>query len=196
MNLLDGLEFMKSVLKASPKAMELLGEVWNSYGGIGFDASHNIQVSSYAIGLKCNGDFLYANPPFIGLSLESNRKPEALTHELLHLKLGIIGYPKLCQNYPFSDDNLRLSNDIVNIAEHRLIKPLFLKMGFSEELFLSPQEINDDWKARIQYFEEGQIYDSPKAFQDKVTILFEKESLVGSVWGVFENSAWIEHKIG
>ena len=75
--------------------------------------------------------------PSVGIKTGTGREVEALVHELLHINLIQLGFPRLCSN-TVEGDAYGVAKGIINIADHRLILPKFLQMEFAEELFLTP----------------------------------------------------------
>jgi len=66
---------------------------------------------------------------------DSPRRQEALVHELLHLNLIALGYPRFRINAK-DDPQWNLAGGIVNKADHPVILPTFKSFGYSEDRFL------------------------------------------------------------
>lgn len=68
----------------------------------------------------------------------TERQAEALVHELLHLQIEREGFPK----YWIQGDDYMFERAgwIINYAEHFPMKPLFLRLGYSERKFLGKSE--------------------------------------------------------
>jgi len=83
---------------------------------------------------------------------DSPRREEALIHELLHLNLILLGYPKF-YIHAKDDEQWDLAGGILNKADHPVMLPTFKSFGYSEQLFLGPsrrpltvreQRVNED----------------------------------------------------
>lgn len=70
---------------------------------------------------------------------DSPRREEALVHELLHLNLIVLGYPKFWI-YPKNRRQWNLAGGIQNGAEHLVMLPTFTSFGYSQERFLGPSQ--------------------------------------------------------
>jgi hypothetical protein len=66
---------------------------------------------------------------------DSPRREEALVHELLHLNLIALGYPRFRINAK-DDRQWHLAGGIVNNADHSVMLPTFKSFGYSEDRFL------------------------------------------------------------
>jgi hypothetical protein len=73
----------------------------------------------------------------IGLA-DSDRVAEALVHELLHLELLRLGYPR----FWFEKGN-GIAKAIQNGADHVVMLPKFLALGYSADRFLTPRDLTD-----------------------------------------------------
>ena len=68
---------------------------------------------------------------------DSPRREEALVHELLHLNLIVLGYPRFRIH---TKEKWNLAGSILNKADHPVMLPTFTSFGYSEELFLGPSQ--------------------------------------------------------
>jgi hypothetical protein len=68
---------------------------------------------------------------------DSPRREEALVHELLHLNLIVLGYPKF-RIHAKDTRQWNLAGGILNKADHPVILPTFTSFGYAEEQFLGP----------------------------------------------------------
>jgi hypothetical protein len=69
---------------------------------------------------------------------DSPRREEALVHELLHLNLIMLGYPKFRIHHPKDSPEWNLAGNILNKADHWVMLPTFTSFGYSEQQFLGP----------------------------------------------------------
>jgi hypothetical protein len=67
---------------------------------------------------------------------DSPRREEALVHELLHLNLIALGYPRFRITAKKGGRKWKLTGGIVNIADHPVMLPTFKSFGYSEDRFL------------------------------------------------------------
>lgn len=69
----------------------------------------------------------------------NNRLEAALIHELLHADLYRRGYPKFF--LPTQDEYLWQNGaDILNLADHVVMLPAFVSLGYAEERFVGPSK--------------------------------------------------------
>jgi hypothetical protein len=68
---------------------------------------------------------------------DSPRREEALVHELLHLNLIVLGYPRF-RIHTKDRRQWNLAGGILNKADHPVMLPTFTSFGYSEEQFLRP----------------------------------------------------------
>jgi hypothetical protein len=140
-------------LSDTPKARAMASEVISFYGDrLRYQESpvlpsslFEIRLQHYPIGLECAR---------IGLRLGTGRTAEALSHELLHLRLAMLGYPmgELVRiprgMIPYADHLMGMHAIVGNLLHHELIFEAFLDLGFKEDQFLSP-ESPPDYEALI-----------------------------------------------
>jgi hypothetical protein len=70
---------------------------------------------------------------------ESPRREEALVHELLHLNLILLGYPRFCIHAK-DVRQWKLAGGIINNADHPVMLPTFTSFGYSEDRFRGPPQ--------------------------------------------------------
>lgn len=73
----------------------------------------------------------------------SHRQEEALTHELLHLNLVRLGYPRFWIREASDSDKGRLAGGITNLADHPVMLSQFKSMGYDERLFLGDSNLSE-----------------------------------------------------
>ncbi|SRR6266496_4628599 len=66
---------------------------------------------------------------------DTGRREEALAHELLHLNLIPLGYPRF-RIWEDDDEKWNLAAGIINNADHPVMLPIFLALGYEERQFL------------------------------------------------------------
>ena len=135
-------------LRGAPGACALASEVIAFYGDcLWYQESSllpsslfEIRLQHHPIGLK------YAR---IGLRLGTDRTAEALSHELLHLRLGMLGYPmgELVRiphkMVSYADHFMGMHAIVGNLLHHELMFETFLDLGFKEDRFLAPEPAPD-----------------------------------------------------
>ena len=135
---LDNLHRMESVVAANTAALELVSSLWHFFKhqlyciideADGRSSKYRVELESFQKSRNL-GDL----KAFITLK-KSDRIQEALVHELLHLKLIALGYPR----FVFKDAaNYNLATGIINNCDHVAMLPLFLAMGYEHKNFLGP----------------------------------------------------------
>ena len=129
-------------LQGHPAAQVLLREVYDFYGNdLSYIESNDFTSNLYAIHL--HHDPAALKSAVIQLQLGTNRTVEALTHELLHLHLPMLGFPLgelteipiLLDHY--ARELIGMLNWVVNAVHHEIIFQKFVTLGFHKEFFLS-----------------------------------------------------------
>lgn len=80
---------------------------------------------------------------------KTERTVEALVHELLHARLIAIGYPTFWIEEEQGSQKWNLAGGIINNAEHVVMKPVFVSLGYDVARFLGPSKPLRDEHARI-----------------------------------------------
>ncbi len=186
------LDAMRDLLGPRKEAQDLLTNVWEAFGPILFSSSPEIETSRYALRVQLLSDGKIGNSiPSVGIKTGTGREVEALVHELLHINLIQLGFPRLCSN-TVDGDAYGVAKVIINIADHRLILPKFLQMGFAEELFLTPLPHVEAFAAHVAAFDEGALYDTHQLYYDRVSKYLTAKGIIGGVWGFWKQGNWAE----
>jgi len=137
----QNLSRMMEILKSSSKARVLAGSLWHFF--------------EHRLTCRCpNIDLHQANRCHIEIEqfLESRRPgdlcPEVvvrrnarqevgLVHELLHLNLIPLGFPRF-RLWAEDDEAWRLAGGLINNADHIIMLPIFSLLGYAESEFLAP----------------------------------------------------------
>ncbi len=137
------------------KARAIAAEVVAFYGDyLQYHESSTLPSSLFEI--KMQHDPIKLKYAQIGLRLGTGRTAEALSHELLHLRLGILGYPMGEEVWvpheliPYADHLMGMHAIVVNLLHHELIFEAFLDLGFKEHLFLARPEPPPDYETLAQ----------------------------------------------
>jgi hypothetical protein len=142
----------RSLLFGKPAALALLDQVQNFYGDRFTIRENQLgrMESSYELMTRLFPEPLFESAAVI-LSMTSGRRAAALTHELLHLRLPIIGYPLMVglmrdrtwnADRPLSHAEKTVSH-IFNMLHHELFLPDFLSFGFAGAEFVSGRTEDD-----------------------------------------------------
>jgi len=135
----DNLERMLTIVAGNAKATALVKELWEDFAGqmkceiIDDDGKpsvirYNNRISN---GLDVSEIHLILR--------RNNRLEEALIHELLHADLYRRGYPKFF--LAAQDEYLwQEGADILNLAEHVVMLPTFVSLGYAAERFVGPSK--------------------------------------------------------
>ena len=133
---------ISSRLRGYPKAQLLSREIYHFYGDtLSYIEGADLSSSLYVIELGHHPVAL--KNVEIWLQLGTGRVAEALTHELLHLHLPMLGFP-LGESVevplhldPYAQHYLSMCNWVVNVVHHEIIFQKFLTLGFQERYFLA-----------------------------------------------------------
>jgi hypothetical protein len=112
---------------------------------------------------------------------DSPRREEALVHELLHLNLIVLGYPKF---RIYRKDKWNLAGGIINKADHPVMLPTFTSFGYSEERFLGPSR-------RSRTALEQRVHEDLEQLKSE---LFSPERYGRAISGYLSNHS-IEHDV-
>jgi len=185
------LNCMREIAARDENVLNLIAKIWFAYGGILVFANEQLEFSAFRLGLELLPNDTLRPGPSIQIKLGSGREKEALAHELLHLDLGLSGYPRLVQN-TFSDGEQRqLANSILNIADHRVMRPMFEELGLDPERFMSTQDgIAPQWAKHVEAFESCDPYASPCEYLERASTYLHSFGIADPVWGACKAGAW------
>jgi hypothetical protein len=135
-NQLRNLHEMTTILSDNRKARILAHSLWEFY-------NYQLYCTVRADDGKPNRHRIdgITGPKTIGkiricISIRNNeRQGEGLVHELLHANLIPLGYPRFWVEESVSKKR-RLAEGIVNLADHIVMQPIYLSLGYSAERFL------------------------------------------------------------
>jgi hypothetical protein len=131
------------ILADYPKTHELVNNVVDFYGDyLQYEERIDTGSSRFEIILEHKPISLkYAS---ISLNVSTDRVPEALCHELLHLQIPIRGYPQGEEGVmpghlkPYADIVIDIIKKIKNLVDHEINIELFQDLDFNIEKFLGP----------------------------------------------------------
>ena len=85
----------------------------------------------------------------ICISIRDNeRQEEGLVHELLHANLIPLGYPRFWVEEPASE-KWRLAEGTINLADHIVMQPIYLSLGYLAQRFLGPSRPLSELEKRV-----------------------------------------------
>jgi hypothetical protein len=129
-------------LSGWPKARAIASAVAAFYGDcLLYNESPALSSSLYEI--RPQHDPILLEYARIQLQLGTDRIAEALSHELLHLRLGTLGYPMGDEVWmpadlvPYAHDLMGMHAIVGNLLGHELIFDTFLDLGFRKNRFLA-----------------------------------------------------------
>ncbi len=94
------------------------------------------------------------------ISLRRNaRQEEGLMHELLHANLIPLGYPKFRIWEDPQSEKWPLAEGITNNADHLVMLPIYLSLGYSEDRFLGPTRPLSERERRVAEDLKGMAMD-------------------------------------
>jgi hypothetical protein len=132
---------ISSRLRGYPSAQRLSQEVYDFYGNdLSYLESRDFTSSIYTIRLQ--HDPIALKSAEIQLQLGTGRTAEALAHELLHLRLPMLGFPLgeivevPVQLDPYARAFLGMCHWVVNIVQHEINFHRFIALGFEKKHFL------------------------------------------------------------
>jgi hypothetical protein len=132
-------------------AQRLAQEVYDFYGRfLGYAESEYFPSTLFSIHLQ--HDPIAVVSAEIQLQLGTDRIVEALVHELLHLRLPMLGFPLgEIVNIPFHLDPyarefLGMCHWVLNLVQHEINYPSFIALGFDRKHFLSMPGENKDYQ--------------------------------------------------
>jgi hypothetical protein len=133
---------ISSKLRGYPAAQRLSQEVYDFYGNyLSYIESWDFTSTIYALHLQ--HDPIALKSAQIQLQLGTDRIAESLAHELLHLRMPMVGFPlgELVE-VPFQLDHhaqsiLGMCHWVVNIVHHEIFFHRFMALGFDKKNFLA-----------------------------------------------------------
>lgn len=186
---------MRSILENCKPGIELLNEVEASLCHIAIIPGDSLTCSSYLLSFKYDPviDELTCSPVIL-LQTNSGREKEALCHELLHLKLVTLGYPRVFQDTFDSEEDQKFTNEIINLMDHTVMLRMFLEMGFAKDRFLSKQPTQDN-RFYNHYLKINKTFDSPdpETYFSKLQSYLKAERIQSNpVWAAYRKGNWEE----
>jgi hypothetical protein len=141
---------ISSNLRGHPAAQQLSEEVYDFYGNcLSYTESSDFTSTLYVIQLQ-HGPIALKSAD-IQLQLGTGRTVEALTHELLHLYLPMLGFPlgELVTVPLHFDHDAQLllgrCNWVVNLVQHEINFQRFVALGFNKKYFLAKRVTPRDY---------------------------------------------------
>lgn len=137
-----------------PKATELFDEVYAFYADtLRFLGNESGTVSTYRF--DTDAEHLRFRSVTIELALNTDRLPAAVTHELFHLRLRILGYPQI-RSFALDVLTARIGSDLaetfnrlLNVVDHDIFVGDFLDAGLPLSQFLgAPASPKSNYKAQ------------------------------------------------
>ena len=148
-------------LSGFPLAQQLSREVYDFYGNhLLFTESRNFTSTIFT--LRLGHDPIALKSAEIQLQLGTERGAEALAHELLHLRLFILGFPLgefvqvPFQFVHYARDFIGMCHWVLNVVQHEMNCQSFIALGFDQRHFLvKSAEIIDYRKQLRPEFQNG-----------------------------------------
>jgi hypothetical protein len=138
---LASLAVMTEILSSNPKASELARSLW---GFFGFRVrctlcDDDAEPSTHRV----EGVHGPSEISSIGIHItvrRTDRAAEALVHELLHAQLIASGYPTFWIDEEQGSEKWNIAAGITNNADHVVIRPTYLYLGYDPARFLGPSK--------------------------------------------------------
>lgn len=153
---LQNLSEMAAILSGNWKATFLAHSLWEFYNYrlyctvLEDDGEPNTYHIGGIIDANMIGDIR------ISISIRRNaRRQEGLTHELLHANLIPLGYPRFWINEEHGSDKWVLASGIINLADHIIMRPIYLSFGYSVDRFLGLSRPLNEQETRFAADLEG-----------------------------------------
>jgi hypothetical protein len=165
----NNLDRMTNFLGGNTGATVLAHDLWQFFAfRLACTRPRNAKCSRIRYGIKNYSPIIKPSDiaPAVLLAA-SDRMSEALTHELLHLEMLRIGYPKFYFD-SMDADGAALAGGIQNCADHQVMLPLFLKFGFSADRFETPRKLSKRDQQRVMEIKALPNLSSPEGFADSV----------------------------
>jgi len=142
-------------LSGFPLAQQLSREIYDFYGEyLCFVESRDFTSALFTIRLQHQPIALQAAE--IQLQSGTDRAAEALAHELLHLRLFMLGFPlgeivHIPFPYvPFARDLIGMCHWVLNLVQHEINYPVFLSLGFDRNHFLERSDEVSDYRNQLK----------------------------------------------
>jgi hypothetical protein len=106
------------------------------------------------------------------------RQEVGLVHELLHLNLSPLGFPNF-RLWAEDDEAWRLAGGLINNADHTVMLPIFVSLGYAESEFLGPS--GPHTRREIDLFEDveklGPSLFTPREYADALSGYLSSRSI-------------------
>ncbi|MEO7723213.1 MAG: hypothetical protein ABIU29_00765 [Chthoniobacterales bacterium] len=164
------LALMQKIVSDNVKAPELVNSLWKYFEGRIkceiIDDDRQPSVIKFTQRVVDEKDISEVH-----LILRHNdRLEEALIHELLHAELYRRGYPKWYLHAQ-EEDLWQEGADILNLAEHIIMLPSFLSIGYREERFVGPSKAMSEEGRQVEadLAAMGELLFTPKSFVECIS---------------------------
>jgi hypothetical protein len=166
---------MKDVVAGNPGALALAESLWRFFGyRLLCSQPREDTVSRIRYGIK---DYVpVVKPSEITPSIllaKSARMEEALVHELLHLELLRLGYPRFFFDWIGAKRD-GLARGIQNCADHVVMLPLFVRLGYATDRFQTPGEITETDAQRVNEIQALVGLQAPDGYASSVSAYLRK----------------------
>jgi hypothetical protein len=142
-------------LSGFPRAQQLSREIYAFYGEyLGFIESKSFTSSIFTIRLQHQPIALESAE--IQLQSATGRATEALAHELLHLRLFMLGFPlgEIVQIpfpfIPYARDLIGMCHWVLNMVQHEMNYPAFRALGFDKNHFIERSDEVIDYQRPLR----------------------------------------------
>ena len=136
-------------------ARQLSRAIYDFYGDyLSFTESRNFTSTIFTIRLQHQPIALKSAE--IQLQSGTARAAEALAHELLHLRLFMLGFPLgeivhiPFPFVPYARDLIGMCHWVLNLVQHEMNYPTFLSLGFDKNYFLERSEEVIDYRSQLR----------------------------------------------
>ncbi len=163
---------MHQILKGNNKSITLLNDLWEFFefriGCIGPEERDEPSTNIIYLDSFLRDKTIISLKPTIRLR-QSPRIEEALVHELLHLNLIPLGFPKYRLYDPGDVSKRSLAKGILNNADHTVMRPIYLEFGYEEDKFFGPSKKHTDVENEvITHLSNLEKMKTPELFSDHV----------------------------
>jgi hypothetical protein len=149
-------------LSGFPLAQQLSREIFDFYGDyLSFIESRKFTSTIFTIRLQHQPIALKSAE--IQLQSGTDRGAEALAHELLHLRLFMLGFPLgeivhiPFPFVPYARDLIGMCHWVLNLVQHEMNHPAFLSLGFDKNHFLERSDEVIDYRTQLRPEFQNQV---------------------------------------
>jgi len=179
-NELENISRMEAILNGNWRARLLANSLWEFYRYRIYCTLRDANTDSGRIRmLGVTGSTQISNLGFCISIPDDDRKADALVHELLQANLIPLGYPRFWLNHDRESQPFCRGAGIINLADHKVMMPVFSALGYSEARLLRESRKLNEFEEQVNTSLEDvkESLQQPNAYRQHVENCFSEHGI-------------------